>query len=144
MLARRRMDLAELDFQREVRRLLEAGDSVEHVAVWLRMKLRPTAAQELVRAAGEVPMPLEGLSGATPYEICERYSVGQFDRERLIDELKRYPYVPEGTLAPGDDLIVDPPGTISDVILAESMDLIDETVYGEVIRGLHPDTAAGP
>ncbi len=132
VLARRRRDLAELDFRREVRRLLDGGDSVEDVAVWVGLPLRPEHAQEVVRAASEVSMPVEGLSGATPYEICERYSVGEFDRAQLIDELKRYPYVPGGRPAPGDDLIVDPPGTSFEISHAKRMGLVDEAVYRDV------------
>ena len=94
------------------------------------------------RDRGQLPrvdvLPLaDGFSGATPYEICERYAVGEIDRDRLIDELTRFPYVPGGTTDGYDSLIVDPPGTWSEVSDAECGGLIDEQVYEEVFTARH-------
>lgn len=79
----------------------------------------------------------DGFSGATPHEICERYAVGEIDRDRLIDELTRYPYEPGGATDGYDSLIVDPPGTWSEVSDAERRGLIDEQVYKEVFTARH-------
>jgi hypothetical protein len=77
---------------------------------------------------------LDGFSGATPYEICERYAAGMIDRERLVDELARYPYVPTPrTESLADDLLMTPPGTWADVCDADRRGLIPEDVYGEVM-----------
>ncbi|MBF4624780.1 hypothetical protein [Clavibacter sp. VKM Ac-2872] len=125
-----RFRLAELDYLREVRRVLDAGRSEEQLARELRVFKPEDLA--LLRAAREVSLPLEGFSGALPYEICERYAAGLLDRERLVDELARYPYVPLDTTTPGDDLTVDLPGTWSEVSQARWDGYIDVLDYGEV------------
>lgn len=40
---------------------------------------------------GVKPLP-EGFSGASPYEIAERYAAGDIDREAMIRELSAWPY----------------------------------------------------
>lgn len=37
----------------------------------------------------------EGFSGADPYEIIQRYVIGELDRAQLLDELGRWEYTPE-------------------------------------------------
>ncbi|MFT2753390.1 hypothetical protein [Clavibacter sp. Sh2088] len=125
-----RFRLAELDYLREVRRLLDAGRSEEELARELRVFRREDVAR--LRAAREVSLPLEGFSGALPMEICERYAVGLIDRERLVDELARYPYVPRDATDPGDDLAVERPGAWSEVSQARWDGYIDGSVYSEV------------
>lgn len=63
-------------------------------------------------------MSLDGFSGATPAEICQRYAAGFIDRAHLVDELTRFPYVKGGQTDGYDSLIVDPPGTWSEVSAA--------------------------
>ena len=125
-----RWRLAELDLQREVRRLLDGGADRDELAKDLRL----FGGNDLRRLDGarDVVMPVEGFSGATPLEICERYAVGLLDREQLVDELTRFPYVPMDKPDGWDDLIVNPPGTWNDLSLALGEKLIDIEVYGEV------------
>jgi hypothetical protein len=134
-----RLRLAELDYLREVRRLLDAGRPEEELARELRV-FRPEDLARL-RAAREVSLPLEGFSGALPMEICERYAVGLIDRERLVDEMARYPYVPMDTTDGWDDLIVNPPGTWADFILAIDIGLVENALYGEVFERRHGDAS---
>lgn len=96
------------------------------------MSLPPKTAQNTIEAARNVTPPLEGFSGAVPMEICERYAANLISRERLITELVNYPYAPGGKTDGYDSLIVDPPGTWSEVSLACHISLIDEDIYGEV------------
>jgi hypothetical protein len=130
-----RFRLAELDYLREVRRLLDAGRSEEELARQLRV-FRPEDLARL-RAAREVSMPLEGFSGALPVEICERYAVGLIDRERLVDELARYPYVPRALPDGYDDLVVNLPGTFADVAEATDLGLIEDDVYEDTFTRRH-------
>ncbi|MBF4624784.1 hypothetical protein [Clavibacter sp. VKM Ac-2872] len=125
-----RWRLAELDLQREVRRLLDGGADRDELAKDLRL----FGGNDLRRLDGarDVTMPVEGFSGATPLEICERYAVGHLDREQLVDELTRFPYVPLDKPEGWDDLVVNPPGTWNDLSLALGEKLIDIEVYGEV------------
>lgn len=134
-LALLRLRLAELDYLREVRRLLDAGRSEEELARQLRV-FRPEDVARL-RAAREVSVPLEGFSGALPMEICERYAVGLIDRERLVDELARYPYVPRALAEGYDDLVVNPPGTFADVAEATDLGLIEDDVYEDTFTRRH-------
>ncbi|MBF4624782.1 hypothetical protein [Clavibacter sp. VKM Ac-2872] len=136
-LALLRFRLAELDYLREVRRVLDAGRSEEELARQLRV-FRPEDLARL-RAAREVSLPLEGFSGALPMEICERYAAGLIDRERLVDELARYPYVPRALPDGYDDLVVNQPGTWADVSRAAAAGLVDDAVYEEAFERRHGD-----
>ncbi len=82
-------------------------------------------------------MSLDGFSGATPAEICQRYAAGFIDRAQLVDELTRFPYVKGGQTDGYDSLIVDPPGTWSEVSAAVRRGAIEEDVYEEVFNRRH-------
>jgi hypothetical protein len=73
VLTRRRKELDELGCRRELRRLAERGYSQRGISKWLGIA-QPSALSAL-RTAAKVLMPLEGFSGATPYEIRQRYAV---------------------------------------------------------------------
>ncbi|WP_435080231.1 hypothetical protein [Clavibacter michiganensis] len=133
-----RFRLAELDYLREVRRLLDAGRPEEELARELRV-FRPEDLARL-RAAREVSLPLEGFSGALPMEICERYAAGMLEREQLVDELARYPYVPRALPDGYDDLVVNPPGTFADVAEAADLGLIEDDVYEDTFTRRHGST----
>ncbi|WP_157550715.1 hypothetical protein [Microbacterium sp. Root553] len=83
---------------------------------------------------------LEGFSGSTPYEICERFAAGLIEESQVIDELVRYPYAPGGTTDGYDSLIVDPPGTWSEVSTAARHGLIGDNVYEAVFNRRHPSS----
>jgi len=133
--ARQRKEIAELDYRRELRRLSELGHTQTQIAKWLRIS-QPSVLSAL-RTAGKVPMPEEGFSGATPYEICQRYAGGLIDRAQLVDELTRFPYAEGGHTDGYDSLIVDPPGTWSEVSDARRHGLIEDDVYEEVFNRRH-------
>lgn len=133
--ARRRREIDELDYRRELRRLSERGYSQRDIAKWLGIA-QPSVLSAL-RTAAKVEMPLEGFSSSTPYEICQRYAAGFIDREQLIDELTRFPYVKGGQTDGYDSLIIDPAGTWSEVADAERRGLIEDDVYEEVFNRRH-------
>jgi len=135
VLARRRKEIDELDYRRELRRLAERGYSQTQISKWLGIA-QPSVLSAL-RTAAKVPMPLEGFSGATPYEICQRYAGGFIDRAQLVDELTRFPYAEEGHTDGYDSLIVDLPGTWSEVVAAADRGLIEDDVYEEVFNRQH-------
>lgn len=140
--ARRRKEIDELDYRRELRRLREHGYSQRDISKWLGIA-QPSVLSAL-RTAAKVAMPLEGFSGATPYEICQRYAAGFIDRENLVDELTRFPYVKGGQTDGYDSLIVDPAGTWSEVEDAAHRGLIEDDVYEEVFDRRHGIGAAIP
>ncbi|MFT4281508.1 hypothetical protein [Microbacterium sp.] len=133
--ARRRKEIDELDYRRELRRLDERGYSQTQISKWLGIA-QPSVLSAL-RTAAKVTMPLEGFSGATPYEICQRYAGGIIDRAQLVDELTRFPYVEGGHTDGYDSLIVDPAGTWSEVSDARRRGLIENDVYEEVFNRRH-------
>ena len=77
------------------------------------------------------------MDDPTPYQICQLYKEGVIDRELLIEKLVAYPYVPEKQTDGYDSLIVDPPGTWSEVSDALRHGLIEEDVYDEVFNKRH-------
>ncbi|WP_336643796.1 hypothetical protein [Microbacterium sp. MMO-113] len=135
VLARRRKEMDELDYRRELRRLDQRGYSQREIAKWLGIA-QPSVLSAL-RTAAKVSMPLDGFSGATPYEICQRYAAGFIDRAQLVDELTRFPYVKGGQTDGYDSLIVDPAGTWSEVSDAARRGLIEDDVYEEVFNRRH-------
>lgn len=135
MRARYRKEIDELDYRRELLRLESAGYSQRQISNWLRIT-QPSVHSALKTAAKDV-MPLEGFSGATPSEICKRYAGGFIDRAQLVDELTRFPYAKGGQTDGFDSLIVDSPGTWSEVDDAARRGLVGDDVYEEVFNRRH-------
>lgn len=132
---RRRRDLLELEIRREVKQLRRDGLSERKIAALVEVS-QPTI-HKMLEVADRDPDPLEGFNGATPLEICERYDAEEFDREELVNQLARFPYVKGGKTDGYDSLIVDPPGTWSEVSQAIELGLIDEDVYEDVFNRRH-------
>ncbi len=72
-----------------------------------------------------------------PRELCQQYANGHLTRADLIDQLTRYPYVETPTTDGYDSLIVDPPGTWSEVSAAVRSGLIADDVYEEIYTRRH-------
>jgi DNA-binding Lrp family transcriptional regulator len=119
-----------LDELRLVRRLSE---SMPQSALAEALSVSQPAIHKAIKRAemvGEIP---EGFSGATPYEIAERYAAGLIDRARLVTELAAWGYAPSPVTDGVDWLVVEVPGTFGDVVRALSDGLIDEAIYEEVL-----------
>ena len=132
---RSRRDLLELDIRREVKQFRRDGLSERKIAALVAVS-QPTI-HKMLEVADRDPDPLEGFKGATPLEICQRFDAGEFGREELIDQLVRFPYAKGGKTDGYDSLIVDPPGTWSEVSQAIDRGLIGEDVYEEVFNRRH-------
>lgn len=135
--ARRRMQMDELDYHRSVLTLTERGYNQTQIAAWLGIT-QPSVASVLKTARKE-PRPVEGFSGATPMELCQRYAAGLIDRPQLVDELARFPYVPRPETDGFDWLVDTPAGTWQEVFQASYMGLIDDEIYEEIFQRRHPD-----
>jgi len=88
-------------------------------------------------ARGVKPIP-EGFSGASPYEISERYAAGDIDRETMIRELSAWPYVRnEGQAAAQEEWdstpYPDTPGSFAEVGQAFDEGLIDGDAYDQIL-----------
>lgn len=133
--ARRRKEIDELDYKRALRQLEEHGYTQREISKWLGIA-QPSVLSAL-KTAAKVTMPLDGFSGAVPYEICQRYAAGFIDRAQLVDELTRFPYVKGGQTDGYDSLMVDEPGTWAEVDDATRRGLIEDDVYEEVFNRRH-------
>ncbi|MCL3862985.1 hypothetical protein M1R94_18435, partial [Actinotalea sp. K2] len=95
--------------------------------------LSQAAVSKTLRSARTVPPVREGFSGASPYEIAQRYAAGELAREQLVDELARWQYVPMPRTDDGiDDLVVIELGTFHEVSQARRDGLLDGAAYEEI------------
>lgn len=133
--ARARREVAELDYRRMLREMAEVGLSQREIAG--AMGIKQPSVNSALKTAAKVSRPVEGLSGATPWEICQRYAAGLLGRERLIEELVAFAYVPAGEVGEVDSLIVSSPGTWDEVVQAVDLGLVEEEVYEVVFNRRH-------
>jgi len=127
---RQRLALDRLDYEREVVRLT-ALMSQSELSRQLHIS-QPTINETVKKAKGYAPVK-SGFAGATPYEIAQRFAVGEIGRDEVIEQLARWEYAPEGHTDGYDSLIVDPPGTFDDVIRARRHGLIDGVTYDVIL-----------
>jgi transcriptional regulator with XRE-family HTH domain len=123
---RQRLALDRLDYDREVARLAGLMSQSE---LSRQLRVSQPAINETVRKAEKLAPVRPGFSGATPYEIAQRYSVGELSREQLIEELSRWEYAPGQVTNGYDDLLFDVPGSFDDVVRALNDGLIDDDTY---------------
>lgn len=128
-LLRHRQAVDRLDELRLLRALSIAGASQLELARHLGIS-QPSINKALKRAMA-VRDVLPGFSGATPFEIAQRYAAGLIDREQLVDELGRFPYVPFSAPA-RDGMNATVPGTAREILEALDAGLIDEDTYDAI------------
>lgn len=93
---------------------------------------QPSISELVNRARKADPVP-EGFSGASPYEIAQRFDADLISREELVDELSRWHYTPDSHTDGYDSLLVDQPGSFAEVTKAFTNGLIDAATYDEII-----------
>lgn len=131
---RQRREIDDLDYRRAVRRL-GGTYSQRQIGRWLG--IAQPSVQKTLQVAAKDPAPVEGFSGATPYEICQRYAAGFMQREQLVDELTHFPYAEGDTTDGYDSLTLDPIGAWSEVSAAVRRGLIEDDVYEDVFNRRH-------
>jgi len=128
--ARRAVD--NLDLLREMRALARSWSQVE-LARGLRIT-QPSVSSAL-RTAENIPDVRPGFSGATPYEIAQRYSAGLIGQAELVDELARWEYesveYSDGPLDWNAGAVTE--GTWAEVERACNDGLIEPEVYDAII-----------
>lgn len=72
----------------------------------------------------------------SPYEIAQSFANGEINRKQLVDQLSSREYVAFTKTDGYDSIIVDPPGSFSEVTKAFTDGLIDGSVYNEIIDRL--------
>lgn len=133
---RQQVHLNQLDYRRELARLASLGGSQRE---WARtLGISQPSLSSALKTAEKVPPARPGFSGADPYEVCQRYAVGQLTREQLIDELKRWDYVVREKREHDffDDLRFSTPGSFDDVGRAFDDRLIDDKLYDTILSAI--------
>lgn len=141
---RQRIELDQIDYRRELNRLSHLGSSQRQVSSALGIS-QPSLSTAL-KTAEKVPPARPGFSGASPYEICQRFAIGELTRDQVIDELTRWEYViPEAVEHDYfDDLRFDTPGSFNEVGQAFDDGLIDGATYELVLNATAPAPAPAP
>lgn len=136
-LSRINFDLAQLDYRRALKHLEQRGHSQPQMARVLGIS--QPAVNSALKTARKVPEAMPGFSGASPYEICQRYALGKIDRAQLIDELTRWEYTPVAEPDWLEDIVPGPgPGSWFEVERALGEGLIDGSTYEEVLERKFP------
>jgi transcriptional regulator with XRE-family HTH domain len=86
--------IARLDYLRGLRQLA-VGMTQSELARALGLT-QPSISSAL-KSASKLADPRPGFSGATVYEIAQRFTAGRLARDQLIDELGRWDYEPQQT-----------------------------------------------
>lgn len=135
--ARARRELGKLDYIRNVRVAVEA---IDQAAIARALGVSQPSISKLLSGAearGVQPVPY-GFSGASPYEIAERYAAGDINRETVIHELSSWPYaMNEGAAAAAAEWestpYLDTPGSFAEVGRAFDEGLIDGDAYDQIL-----------
>ncbi|TFF12432.1 LysR family transcriptional regulator [Cellulosimicrobium funkei] len=125
---RSRRSVTELSYQRTLRALATTMTQSELAA---ELHVTQSAVSQALKTARIVDDVRPGFSGASPYEIAQRYAAGELDRDRALEELMRWPYDPVARSDGYDALVVDAPGahTLEEVVRAYREGLIDQDMY---------------
>ena len=130
-----------LDYLRVLRRL---SGSMTQTDLAQSLGMTQPSISSALKSAAKVPEPREGFSGASPYEIAQRFAAGEIDRDQLVDELTRWEYVPMPHTDGYDDLLILPEGTFREVARARRDGLIDGETYDVILHASHArELAAG-
>lgn len=116
----------------ELRAMRGLGEQYTQNALALELHISQPAVSKALEAAAAVDSVLPGFSGASPYEVAQRYAAGELSREQLVDELARWPYRP---VDPGDGVDWNSyvPSDFADVTRALSHGLIDDETYCAIL-----------
>jgi len=125
---RSRRSVTELSYQRTLRALATKMTQSELAA---ELHVTQSAVSQALKTARAVDDVRPGFSGASPYEIAQRYAAGELDRDRALEELVRWPYDPIARSDGYDALVVDAPDshTLEEVVRAYREGLIDQDMY---------------
>ncbi|UNX53176.1 hypothetical protein MF406_09005 [Georgenia sp. TF02-10] len=113
----------------ELRHLRQLSATMTQTALAKALAISQPSINSALKRAATVPDVPAGFSGASPYEIAERYAAGLIDRDQLIDELGRFPYARTPTTDGYDWLTDEVPNTTGDIGDALDDGLIDEDTY---------------
>lgn len=128
-------DLSDLDYKRSIKRA-EGSGALSQVEIAESLGITQPSVSYTIKKARDVAEPRSGFSGATPFEICQRYAISEIDKKQAIDELSHWDYAATAGTDGFDALIADPDGTFAEVERAAIMGLIDDDIYAAVVSRL--------
>ncbi|WP_127886803.1 hypothetical protein [Rathayibacter festucae] len=126
---RSRQVVTRVSYLRELRRVAEDTTQTQLARL---IGISQPSVNSALKSAAAVPDVRTGFSGATTYEIAQRYDAGELTREQTVDELGRWSYRP-GSPSDGYDWITGDEGEFADVARAHTEHLIDGTMYEEIL-----------
>lgn len=123
-----RAQVAELDYLRALREAAQ-GMAFDEIAKQFPGVGRSELANELAQAHKLAPIP-QGFSGASPFELCQRYAIGELTETELIQQLSRWEYATlPVTKVP---TIATVPGSVQDLDRARRRRLISAALYAKL------------
>lgn len=124
-------EVATLDYRRAIKHL---EHELRQIDIARALNVTQPALSSALKAARKVPDVKAGFSGAGPYEICQRFAVGEIDREQLVDELVRWDYSPRPEPEWLEDFTgPEPAGSWAEMERALRDGLVDDATYDEVL-----------
>ncbi|MCM6761276.1 helix-turn-helix domain-containing protein [Rathayibacter sp. ZW T2_19] len=126
---RSRQVVTRVSYLRELRRAAQGTTQTQLARL---IGISQPSVNSALKSAAAVPDVRPGFSGATTYEIAQRYDAGELTREQTIDELGRWSYRP-GSPSDGFDWTTADAGEFEDVERAFSEHLIDAEMYDEIL-----------
>lgn len=128
---RNRWQIDHLDYLRGLR---ELSGSMTQVDLAKGLGLTQPSVNSALKSAAKIPAPRKGFSGASPYEIVQRYAAGELSRGAVIDELARWPYASRGKTDGYDWITAESDdGTWAEVEQALHEDLLDDETYDAIL-----------
>ncbi|MFJ6419187.1 MarR family transcriptional regulator [Paeniglutamicibacter sp. NPDC091659] len=122
-----------IDHQDFLRAIHRASKHATQVEIAKRLGISQPAVSKVLKSAAKVADPVAGFSGATPFEIAQRFAAGELTRAEVLDELGRWDYAPLDETDGYDSLLVNGPGTTNDIARARRANLIDWELYEEIL-----------
>jgi transcriptional regulator with XRE-family HTH domain len=138
---RHRQLLDRLDYLRGLRRLSHRMTQSDLARA---LGLTQPSISSALKSAAKVADPRPGFAGASPYEIAQRYTAGELDRDEMIDQLGRW--VDPGAHRPEPDetnQATDAAETMEQLRHALRDGLLDEPAHQLIIDRLGRHTSVG-
>ncbi|MDO5645783.1 MAG: hypothetical protein Q4G21_08885 [Dermabacter sp.] len=130
--ARARQRLGDVDYKRALVTAANAGTTQKQLA--RIVQVTQSSISQTLRSAAAVAFPAPGFSGASAFEICERFASGEISRDELKRQLVAWDFVPFPELS---DMFDDgpplPPGTWAEVEDALECGYLTPELYDEIL-----------
>jgi len=124
---RTKLKLADLDYKRAIKEAAHSG-MITQQEMAKHLGISQPSVSSAIKKAEKVD------EKETPFELCQRYSIGELSEEQLVDRLSNWEYVTSSVPDEYDGLLVDQPGTFREVEWAVIGGLIESSVYDTILE----------